>query len=144
MASTASIASHAAVPCASRALSASSRPWHARQQAQHRRSRHALAHRRGSQTIAAAAPSPKPRAKSEFKPSEMVDAPHSIRTWDVYRLVESQRVEKQIKDLAEFRDSRRLEGMAAQQCQEAIEALERVVQVLDAECVGEECGFRYD
>eukprot|EP00873_Tetraselmis_striata_P018915 jgi/Tetstr1/439179/TSEL_027624.t1 len=113
-------------------------------QAQHRRSRHALAHHRGSQTIAAAAPSPKPRAKSEFKPSEMVDAPHSIRTWDVYRLVESQRVEKQIKDLAEFRDSRRLEGMAAQQCQEAIEALERVVQVLDAECVGEECGFRYD
>eukprot|EP00193_Tetraselmis_chui_P001258 CAMPEP_0177755034 /NCGR_PEP_ID=MMETSP0491_2-20121128/2345_1 /TAXON_ID=63592 /ORGANISM="Tetraselmis chuii, Strain PLY429" /LENGTH=141 /DNA_ID=CAMNT_0019270493 /DNA_START=121 /DNA_END=547 /DNA_ORIENTATION=+ len=72
-------------------------------------------------------------AEWEFN-TDLVDAPHTIRTWDVYRIVQSQKVEKQIKDMTKFEE--KLSGEAAQQCKDAIAALELAKQALEADASG--------
>jgi len=74
-----------------------------------------------------------------FDPN-LADAPHSIRTWDVYRIVACNKLKKQTADMAEF--CNKLDGNAAAQCRAAIEALEEVQQVLEQPCEGDECGFQ--
>eukprot|EP00242_Pyramimonas_sp_CCMP2087_P004664 CAMPEP_0198210138 /NCGR_PEP_ID=MMETSP1445-20131203/19675_1 /TAXON_ID=36898 /ORGANISM="Pyramimonas sp., Strain CCMP2087" /LENGTH=126 /DNA_ID=CAMNT_0043884123 /DNA_START=105 /DNA_END=485 /DNA_ORIENTATION=- len=75
---------------------------------------------------------------SGFNP-DLVDSAHSIRTWDVFRIVENNKLKRQIAMMREFGNT--LKGNAAVQCTAAVALLEQASEVLSASCVGDECGF---